>query len=486
MKIFKSFIRPSLPGKLPNSFAIFSSFCLFLFLVSCIQGNKTGNAEINYNMEIDSVGIQIYEIGRSTEEVPQWAMGTFNIGISESRPMIFRPDLNWSGPNAPVGWKPDKLWNPSLIVKDGKLFLFYRAGPKLEGLESRIGLARSDNGIDWEDYEENPVIYPTEDYEVKGCEDPKIYKYGETYYMYYNAVWDKTFQGMDTSVAPGKEEGWIGVDICLATSKDLLHWEKKGIVVPRSVSKNWAKAAVIPRSPNGEAAMINGEFLMFISERPYASEEDSLEQLVGYSKDMIHWEFEKRPFMRNQVDMHSIYEVACATTNFPGSDDLVMDVFYRKDDGSRGCAQILYNKNNPYESIGFSDYGLCAWGGMIVFKDQWVFAQGWVEPEAIYLYTAPISRSWINVESLSLDKKSVYPGEMVNLEVKVKNLGQADGIRKIKPIINGNELPGIVVEITSGESKSIRFNIKKDRPGTYRITADDYSCVLEVLAPPDF
>jgi predicted GH43/DUF377 family glycosyl hydrolase len=480
-------IQQSLPGKLPNSSVVFSSFCLFLLLISCTPSeNDTGNDETTNTKDIDPSEIQIYERGRSTGEVPQWALGIFKIGISDGRPMIFRPDLNWAGPNAPEGWKPDKLWNPSLIVKDGKLYLFYRAGPKLEGLESRIGVAWSENGIDWEDYEENPVIYPTEANEVRGCEDPRIYKYGDTYYMYYNAVWDKSFQDNGVTVVAGKEDKWVGVDISLATSKDLFHWEKKGVVVPRSVSKNWAKAAVIPRSPDGEAVMINGQFLMFISERPYASSEDSLEQLIGYSKDLIHWEFEKRHFMLPQKDIHSIYEVATAITNFPGSDDLVMDVFHSKQDGARGCSQILYNKNNPFESISYSNYGLCTWGGMIIFKEQWIFAQGWVEPEAIYLYTAPITRSWIKVESLNLDKVSVSPGEMIDLVVEVKNIGQTDGIREIKPYINGDEMPGVVVELESGKSKNIRFSIKKDHPGNYNITADDQSLILEVLAAIDF
>jgi predicted GH43/DUF377 family glycosyl hydrolase len=486
MKKIKFFVQEMTPRKILKTCTVFGHIYIFLIMISCNEKNKIGNIDSGDINEIDSVGIQIYEMGRSTEELQQWAMGTFTIGDYENQPMIFRPDLNWSGPNAPEGWKPEMLWNPSLIEKDGKLFLFYRAGPKLEGLESRIGVAWSDNGVDWEDYENNPIIYPTEDYEVKGCEDPKVFKYGDTYYMYYNAVWEESFQGKDTSNVMDQDYGGVGVDICLAISKDLLHWEKKGVIVPRNISKNWAKAAVIPRSPNGEAAKINGEFLMFISERPYASKLDSLEQIIGHSKDLIHWEFEKRPFMLPQADIHSIYEVASATTNFPGSDDLVMDVYYRRENGEAACAQLLYNQNNPFESVSFSDYGLCTWGGMILFKEQWIFAQGWVEPEAIYLYTAPISRSWIKVKSLSLDKESVNLEEMVDLVVTVKNIGQTSGVRKIKPLINGSELPQIKVEIASGKSETIRFKIKKDRPGTFVISIDEHSCVLEVLAPPHF
>ena len=486
MNIVKAQKKSSLLRKLSICLIIVCSFLSFIIFTSCVQKTKTSSENANVEKEKDFSDIQIYERGRSTKEVPTWAMGTFTIGVANSQPMIFRQDLNWSGPNAPEGWHPDKLWNPSLIVNNGKLFLFYRAGPKLEGLDSRIGVAWSENGVDWEDYTENPVIFPTEDYELLGCEDPKIYKYSDVYYMYYNAVWDETFKKIDTSAIPKDNDDLIGVDICLATSKDLLHWEKKGVVVPRSISKNWAKAAVIPRSPDGEAVKINGEFLMFISERPYRSSQDSLEQIVGHSKDLIHWEFEKKPFMKNQEDMHSIYEVASATTNFPGSDDLVLDVFYNNNEGNRACAQILYNKNNPYKSIGFSDYGLCTWGGMLVFKDQWIFAQGWVEPEAIYLYTAPINRSWISVQSMRLDREMISYDEFATLEVKVKNIGKSDGIREIKPNINGNELPGIKVKLKAGETSYVKFEIKKNRPGEYIIKLDDYSCVLEILSPSDF
>jgi len=466
---------------------LISTYSLFWFLTFTSCAEKTKTQPRNMTIEKDISDIQIYERGRTTQEVPTWALGTFTIGIENNQPMIFRPKLNWSGPNAPEGWKPTKLWNPSLISNNGKLFLFYRAGPKLEGMESRIGVAWSENGVDWEDYTKNPVISPTEDYEILGCEYPKIYKYSDIYYMYYNAIWDKTFKKIKGSLITKDNDDLIGVDICLAISKDLLHWEKKGVVVPRSISKNWAKAAVIPRSPIGEAVKINGEFLMYISERPYASRQDTLEQLVGHSKDLIHWEFEKKPFMKNQNNMHSIYEVASATTNFPGSDDLILDVFYNNNnEGNRACAQILYNKNNPYKSIGFSDYGLCTWGGMLVFKDQWIFGQGWVEPEAIYLYTSPISRSWIEVQSMSLDRKVISRDEFETLEVKVENIGKSDGVREIKPLVNGNELKGIKVELKAGESSFVKFVLKKNRPGEYIIKLDDYSCVLEILLSSEF
>ena len=44
----------------------------------------------------------------------------------------------------------------------------------------------------------------------------------------------------------------------MAVSGDLIHWEKRGQVVPLSVSKYWAKSAVIPRNTKGEPVKLNG------------------------------------------------------------------------------------------------------------------------------------------------------------------------------------------------------------------------------------
>ena len=120
------------------------------------------------------------------------------------------------------------------------------------------------------------------------------------------------------------------------------------------------------------------------------------------------------------------------------------------------------------------------------FKDQWIFGQGWVEPEAIYLYTSPISRSWIEVQSMSLDRKVISRDEFETLEVKVENIGKSDGVREIKPLVNGNELKGIKVELKAGESSFVKFVLKKNRPGEYIIKLDDYSCVLEILLSSEF
>jgi predicted GH43/DUF377 family glycosyl hydrolase len=430
--------------------------------------------------------LQIYKRGRPEGPVPHWAIGPFTIGEYEGEYMIFRKELNWKDPAAPAGWKPGTFWNPTLIEKNGKLYLFYRTGPRLEGLESRIGLAWSEDGVHWQDYEHNPVIYPTEEYEGRGCEDPRIYEHEGRYYLYYNSVWDMVDRDLSIEGVWKRPDGTIGVDICLAISEDLLHWEKKGVIVPRSVSRNWAKAPVIPRSPYGEAVKLNGRFMMFISERLHTGLDDSEEQVIGYSTDLVHWQFEQKTFMEPDENIRSIYEVATAVTGFPGSNDLVFDVYYRKHDNSRGCAQVLYNRNQPAKKLAFSDFGLCTWGGMIVFRDQWLFAQGWVEPEAIYLYTSPIKRPWIKVEGMEAEKLQLSHDEKNSITIKVKNIGEVAGKREINIQMNGQPLDILEVYLGPDESTTLTYDISVNMPGRYMLKVDNEEFDFEVIALPDF
>lgn len=340
-----------------------------------VQNQADSELQNAINQLIDEITTQ------PDEPLPDWAIGPFQRGEVDGKPMVFRQDLDWSDPVAGDEWKPNDVWNPSLLEVDGRLYLFYRAGPELERLGSRIALAWSDDGgATWTDYENNPILYPTEDWEAASIEDPVVYKYDGTYYLFYQAAQDK----------PG---GGVYADIALATSDDLLHWEKHGRVVPRSITKGWAKGPAIARSPDGEAVKIDGEFRMFLSELPHVGPTDVEEQMIGRSTDLVNWTFEQRPYLDPDENegIKSIYQVATAVTNFPGSDNLVLDFYYTEPDGGYGCAQALYSKDDLTKQLGFTDYGVCTWGGIIEYNGKWLFAQGWEEPEALHLYTAPIN-----------------------------------------------------------------------------------------------
>jgi hypothetical protein len=309
--------------------------------------------------------------------LPPWAIGPFSQGYVNGRKMEFRLAPTWTDPAGVKGWHARAFWNPALIEDHGRLYMVYRTGPDLEGLDSRIALAWSDDGGGtWEDYKENPIIYPTEPWESRSVEDPRLYRHDGRYYLYYMAVQDGA-------------GGGVQVDIALATSDDLRHWTKRGRVMSRDVSGGWAKSPVIPRSPRGEAVRIDGQFLMYISERPSAGSRDVDEQMIGRSTDLIHWTFEPTPFLAPDAQIKSIFEFATLTTSLAGSDDIVGDVFYLSPDDEWRCGEVLYSVKAPTRRRGFTDYGVCSWGGKILFGGRWVYAQGWLEKGAIQLYTAP-------------------------------------------------------------------------------------------------
>src|SRR5438270_14039278 len=105
---------------------------------------------------------------------------------AESKPIITpQPSARFQDPilRKPVQWEALHTFNPAAIVRDGKVFLLYRAednsGAMKIGMHtSRLGLAESTDGIHFEQHAQ-PVFYPDRDGEESrewpgGVEDPRI------------------------------------------------------------------------------------------------------------------------------------------------------------------------------------------------------------------------------------------------------------------------------------------------------------------------
>ena len=149
----------------------------------------------------------------------RWSMGPF---VKRSRPVLspakqskFRCPVR----DKEVRWEEQNVYNPAAVVRDGKVYLFYRGddrSPDLKwGRTCRIGMASSDDGIHFA-RNPTPVVYPDNDqwkqYEWEGgCEDLHIVQ-GEdgAYYMNYT-----TWSGQRDTIS-------------VASSRDLVHWIKHG------------------------------------------------------------------------------------------------------------------------------------------------------------------------------------------------------------------------------------------------------------------
>ncbi len=102
--------------------------------------------------------------------------------------------------------------NPAVIREGDSVHIFYRAVQ--EGNHSTVGYCRLDGPLNVAERWDKPFMVPEFDYESQGVEDARIVKIDDTFYM--------TYTGYDGTNARG----------ALATSKDLMHLKKEGIIVP--------------------------------------------------------------------------------------------------------------------------------------------------------------------------------------------------------------------------------------------------------------
>jgi len=161
------------------------------------------------------------------------------------------------------GFESAGVFNPAVIKKDGKFVMLYRAQDKAG--TSRLGYADSTDGIRFTRRAE-PVLVPEADYEKDGgVEDPRLVKIGSTYYLTYTGYNKKEAQ------------------LCLATSKDLIRWQRQGIIMPANRGRwnvGWTKAGAILTEK------VNGKYWMYYMADPA---KDVNEMGVAFSDDLIHW-----------------------------------------------------------------------------------------------------------------------------------------------------------------------------------------------------
>lgn len=103
--------------------------------------------------------------------------------------------------------------NPAVIRGENCIHLFYRAVS--QGNYSSIGYCKLKDPLTIEKRSDKPVLFPELDYESHGIEDPRIVKIEDVYYLTYTA-----YDGVNALGA-------------LAISKDLLTWERVGLIVPQ-------------------------------------------------------------------------------------------------------------------------------------------------------------------------------------------------------------------------------------------------------------
>jgi len=172
-----------------------------------------------------------------------------------------------------VAWAAKDVFNPAAVVKDGKVCLLFRGEDTVGPYSgtSRIGLAVSDDGRTFL-VQPEPVLFPQPDawrsWEWPGgCEDPRLVESPEGGYVCLYTAFD-------------------GKSSCLfvATSDDLMHWEKRGPAFADSpYVRRWSKSGAVVTEVHEDrlvAARLAGRYVMYWGEGTC---------FAASSPDLVRW-----------------------------------------------------------------------------------------------------------------------------------------------------------------------------------------------------
>lgn len=220
-------------------------------------------------------------------------------------------------------WEEKDVFNPAAWSDGEIIYMLYRAEDST-GIgdwngTSRIGLAESTDGYHFKRHEE-PIFGPEAEYELPGgTEDPRIVKIDDTFYLTYTAYNGKTAR------------------LALATSKDLIHWERHGILFP---DLEWSKSgAIVPQKINGRYWMYFGDTNIW----------------AAWSDDLINWTRIEEPVMEPRPDAFDSRLIEPGPTPIITDDGILM--LYNSADGDLvyRTGQALFDISDPTKLLKRSD-----------------------------------------------------------------------------------------------------------------------------------
>lgn len=136
-----------------------------------------------------------------------------------------------------MGFEIEGVLNPAVIHYGDFTHMLYRAVAK--GNYSTVGYCKLEGASKIVEQYDMPVMISQFDYESHGVEDPRVVKIDDLFYMSYCA-----YDGINALGA-------------VATSTDLVHWEKQGIVVPQMVYEEFLRLAQTKGSINEKYIRFN-------------------------------------------------------------------------------------------------------------------------------------------------------------------------------------------------------------------------------------
>jgi predicted GH43/DUF377 family glycosyl hydrolase len=164
-----------------------------------------------------------------------WMLGPFHKPPSVGPVLTPRPQSTFHSPmgDSTVHWEANATFNPAAVVRDGKVYLLYRAEDasgeaEIGGHTSRLGLAESGDGRTFT-RRAAPVLYPDTDAQAAnewpgGVEDPRIVTREDGTYLLTYTQWNRDVPRL-----------------AVATSTDLITWKKHGPAFARAAEGKYLR-----------------------------------------------------------------------------------------------------------------------------------------------------------------------------------------------------------------------------------------------------
>ncbi len=262
--------------------------------------------------------------------IPHWAVAYQAAVDVHAERLSQSPVLSPSSNEAADTWFSSGAFNPTAIKRGGKTILLFRAQDKSH--TSRVGYAESVDGLHFT-VRPNPILSPETSYEKGGgLEDPRLVEIDGTYYL--------TYTGYNLHDA----------QLCLATSRDLIHWTRLGVIMPAykgTWNTKWTKSgAILPAKVNGKWWM----YYLGTRTDPDGKERDYMG--LASSDDLLHWsDATKQPVLARRPGAFDSRVMEPGPAPILTKDGILLLYNGADDHLVYGPGWVLFDRNDPSRVI---------------------------------------------------------------------------------------------------------------------------------------